>query len=684
MEMLILLTVGNGRVVTRTEIAEQLWGTGVFVDTEHGINTAVRKLRQALRDDPEKPRFIQTVPRLGYRFLAPVSTHPELAALPDPSAIQNTPETAVSSPPRSRSPWLLPALGLVAICFLVALAAGIHFRSRASVPEVEYEQLTDLTDSAVAPAISPDGHTVAFIRGDNSFASEGPIYVKALPNGEDRLVSNDPRPKYGLTFSPDGSRIAYTVFGTDAFALYTVSIFGGEPSLLLKNAAGLSWLTPDRLLFSEVRSGMHLGVVTGTSTGAVTRDVYFPAHQRGMAHYSQASPDRQWILVVEMDSKGHWASCRLVSLGRTSEARLVGPDGACTAAGWSADGRWMYFTASVAGQSHLWRQPFPKGLPQQITFGAGEEDGLAVDPSGSSLITSIGTTQSALWVHDENGERALSSEGEVLNGSSPPQFRQNDSILYFLLRRKAGPPGAELRRADAQTGTVEVVVPGVSILDYDVSPDGKLVVFSTASPAGGELWLAPIDRSSLPARLGVEGATFPHFGPGGKILFQSTEGNANYLEQIGLNGLGRSKLVPFPVHEFQGVSPGGHWAVALVSESPVSHHPTLVAIPFDGSRPTPICDTYCAPKWSSSSESLFIPVQAASAGNAGQSLVLPLGPNERLPRLPPEGIGLSPASTHKADARLFPRADLIPGKNSQHYAFVKTTVQRNLFRVKLK
>ena len=72
MELLILLAASQGRVVSRSEIAERLWGTEVFVDTEHGINTAVRKLRQALRDDPEQPRFVQTVTGKGYRFIGRV------------------------------------------------------------------------------------------------------------------------------------------------------------------------------------------------------------------------------------------------------------------------------------------------------------------------------------------------------------------------------------------------------------------------------------------------------------------------------------------------------------------------------------------------------------------------------------------------------------------------------------
>jgi DNA-binding winged helix-turn-helix (wHTH) protein len=69
MELLILLAGSNGHLVTRAEIAERLWDREVFVDTEHGINTAIRKIRLVLGDDPEQPRFLLTVTGKGYRFV---------------------------------------------------------------------------------------------------------------------------------------------------------------------------------------------------------------------------------------------------------------------------------------------------------------------------------------------------------------------------------------------------------------------------------------------------------------------------------------------------------------------------------------------------------------------------------------------------------------------------------------
>src|SRR5580692_3335638 len=74
LELLILLAQSNGQLVSREEIALRLWDSEVFVDTEHGINTAIRKIRLALRDDPEDPKFLQTVTGKGYRFIPPLVT----------------------------------------------------------------------------------------------------------------------------------------------------------------------------------------------------------------------------------------------------------------------------------------------------------------------------------------------------------------------------------------------------------------------------------------------------------------------------------------------------------------------------------------------------------------------------------------------------------------------------------
>ncbi len=674
MELLILLITSDGQLVTRTEIAGRLWSSEVFVDTEHGINTAVRKVRQVLGDDPESPRFVQTVTGKGYRFSAPVSRI---------SPVESPPEPALPvSSPQLRRPVLWFIAG--AACVLCAIAATAFYRSRHRPPEITYTQLTDFTDSAVSPALSPDGRMLAFIRGSDTFFSSDQIYVKMLPNGEAKRITDDSRPKYGLAFSPDESEIAYTVMDAPVFSTYTVSVLGGESHLLLKNAAGLVWLDQHQLLYSQIRSGIHLGVVTSSDTRANLREVYFPAHERGMAHYTYPSPDHHWALVVEMNGNGDWAPCRLVSLDGRSPTKSVGPTGACTSAGWSPDGSWMYFAATVEGGSHLWRQHFPEGSPEQITFGPTEEEGIAVEPTGRSVITSVGVHESAIWIHDAEGERPLSSEGEVAGYLSPPSFSPDGTMIYYLLRRGQEGPGAELWRTFVSSGKSEAVFPGTSMVAYDVSPDGKQVVYATAASGGTtQIWLATVDRSMPASRVGSSGGTWPHFGPRGRILFQWTEGNANYLEQMNLDGSNRSKVLPYPIDEMQAISPGRRWVTAVIPEAPDGDGPALMAIPVDGGPSRRLCVSYCFATWSASGRFLVLELDLASETSPGRSLAIPIGPGETLPDLPPGGIAPMADPSVVKGSQLVPRAYLVPGRDPEHYAFVNTTVHRNLYRISL-
>jgi TolB-like protein/DNA-binding winged helix-turn-helix (wHTH) protein len=130
MELLILLAASEGNLVTRTEIIERLWGSEVFVDTEHGINTAIRKIRQTLRDDPEQPRFVQTVMGKGYRFIGPISeVHPPPAAKSGPPMLALQPESValgVENPRRRSHGRVWQIIGGSAAIVLLTLAAALR------------------------------------------------------------------------------------------------------------------------------------------------------------------------------------------------------------------------------------------------------------------------------------------------------------------------------------------------------------------------------------------------------------------------------------------------------------------------------------------------------------------------------------------------------------------------------
>ncbi len=128
MELLIMLAKSNGQLVSRGEIAKHLWASEVFVDTEHGINTAVRKLRQVIGDDPEHPSVIQTVTGMGYRFIANVETIPAQSEAPALEPPANVSE-AISPPPLPVSHtrhWVLLGFLIAVAAALLASTVGPH------------------------------------------------------------------------------------------------------------------------------------------------------------------------------------------------------------------------------------------------------------------------------------------------------------------------------------------------------------------------------------------------------------------------------------------------------------------------------------------------------------------------------------------------------------------------------
>src|ERR1700733_10854336 len=137
LELLVLLVTKHGQVVTRNEIARCLWEREVFVDIEHGINTAIRKIRQVLGDSSDLPRFVQTISGSGYRFVAPVTavepevteptqpTEDRVDLPPVPAEISATPVIPLAAKPHHRL-WVVAALCAAVLISISILTLGTH------------------------------------------------------------------------------------------------------------------------------------------------------------------------------------------------------------------------------------------------------------------------------------------------------------------------------------------------------------------------------------------------------------------------------------------------------------------------------------------------------------------------------------------------------------------------------
>jgi serine/threonine protein kinase len=592
-----------------------------------------------------------------------------------------TAPAVAGSPPRT-SRLALWASSIVAM--LAVLVAGAVWFGRSSPPLSisDYEQLTNFADSATAPTLSPDGRTVAFIRGGTSFLTRsGQIYVKQLPNGEAVQLTNDPQPKLAPAFTPDGARVAYTLRETGAhegWNTWTVPVSGGQPTRMLPNAAALTWIDDRHILFSEIlaNSTIHMALKTSTQNRADARSVYVPAHERGMAHYSYISPDRASVLVVEMAATGAWARCRLVPFDGSSAGRQVGPAGECRSAAWSPDGRWMYFSALVDGVSHLWRERFPNGAPEQLTSGsATDEEGVAVAPDGASLITSVGHRQSSVWLHDPRGERLLSAEGFAFD----PSLSADGARVYYLLRRTGTAGTVELTMVDIASGRTDRLLPDFSVLDYDISRDERQVVFTTTGNGGErQVWLASVDRRSAPRQIARQ-ADHAVFVDSGRIVFRSLEGHVNFINRVSAEGKTRERVTSDPIVELRGVSPDGRWLVVLSARG--DNLSRTVAMPVDGGTPRVVCNESCRTAWSMDGRRFFM--WKGFFPGKRPLVVAPVPAGQTLPEFPADDRPGFEAWATLPGAEAIEQDDFIPSADPATFVFTKSDELRNLFRIPL-
>lgn len=586
------------------------------------------------------------------------------------------------------------ALGrLYAVAFGIAvlLLAGVFaWRMYPKPRPSEWIQLTHFADAVTTPALSRDGHALAFIRGPETFVGRGQIFIKVLPDGEPRQLTMDVEEKMSPVFSPDSTKIAYTVVHqSGGWDTQTLPVGGGQPSLLLANASGLTWIDDQQVLFSEILSGEHMAVMTATERRSEERAVYTPASDMGMAHRSWTSPDHQWVLVAEMD-QATWLPCRLLPFHAPSPSRRVGPSAPCTSAAWSPNGKWMYFAADVGTGFHIWRQDFPDGPLEQLTSGPTEEEGIAVAPDGGSLITSVGGRESSVWVHDAGGERQISNEGYadlpgLGVGPASSAFSADGRKLYYLVRQ--GPARTlatgELWVADLSSGSTERLLPGFSLIAFDISADGKRIAFSAHGEDGqAHVWISSLEHRSQPQKLPIASDRVL-FGANGALLFERSEEGLQFIFRIQDDGTRLGKLFSNPGLGLKAVSPDGLWVVVQTAEG--IKHSGVFAYPTNGGKPIRIC-TFCDATWSRDGRLFYLRLRTEGQGTGGTVYALTLPVGQSFPELPLGGVdreqdlaGL--AVPHRFDLKDMPHIAF--GSDTSVYAFSRVTAHRNLFRIPL-
>jgi Tol biopolymer transport system component len=338
----------------------------------------------------------------------------------------------------------------------------------------------------------------------------------------------------------------------------------------------------------------------------------------------------------------------------------------------------MYFTAKTADGIHIWRQRFPDGNPEQVTSGVATEEGIAFAPDGRSFVTSIGTSQSTVWVKDDRGERQLTSEGYgYLPSISPDGVK-----LYYLVRSfgiRSWNQGA-LWALDMATGQRNRLLPDFQMLHYTISRDGERVVFVAVDEQGrSPVWIASLNGQTPPRQLTTIDAASAVFGAPGEVLFGDLESGSVY--RVKEDGTGLQRVTATGPQILFAASPDGKW----VSVQDTKAFGALMVYPTDEGAPRQLCDLCSRPQgpdwipppvsWSPDGAYIYLRF-------SGSTYAVPLQRGRMLPPVPDGGFRSRTAIANLPGARLMSEAaDVYPGPNPSVHAQLKVSTQRNLYRV---
>jgi eukaryotic-like serine/threonine-protein kinase len=311
-------------------------------------------------------------------------------------------------------------------------------------------------------------------------------------------------------------------------------------------------------------------------------------------------------------------------------------------------------------------------------------------PIGRTLVTSAGIGESTVWLHDSRGDRQVSGEGFAtvpglgFGGIGVRSIFSPDGKRIFYLVRVPGSRAfrsGELWMTDLTTGRNEVVLPGVSMSEFDLAPDGERITFAALDAEGNShAWVAPLDRRTPPKLLTSSIARQTFFGTEGTIYFLLHKGSHEFLYGTVPGEAAPRQIGPEPSDEFSRISPLGEWW--LTGSDPAF----VIARRVLGGPPIRVCSS-CGAGWGSGGKFLYIRFRKIGEMGGGNTIAIALPAGQELPELPPSGLrsaqdarGLNVV----AEIDMTGKTVMAPGPDPSVYAYSRTTVQRNLFRIPLK
>jgi Tol biopolymer transport system component/DNA-binding winged helix-turn-helix (wHTH) protein len=575
--VLLKLLERPGELVTREELRLVIWPADTFVDFDSGLNTIIMRLREVLRDSAEAPQFIETVPKLGYRFIAPVERLDEEHPTPD-------------SPPKNRRFSVVIRWSAAAAILLLVSAVVYLFLKRSysfSAASMEVVPLTGMPGSERDPAFSPDGNQIAFRFSDDSVKGRSGIYTTFVGGEKPLQLTNDSSDCCPV-WSPDGRTIGFARTGAVVTNLYTLQALGGTPRKIysientykehIRRAPDFSWSPDGQFLVVSIfpasnpseperRPAIALVSLANSSTRLVTS----PPPQ--FSDWSPAfSPDGKLIAFLRTSGPGLVDDLYVVAAAGGEPKRLTFDkryiDGAPA---WTPDGRDIIFSSARGGLSSLWRIAAAGGgvpsriegagtsvfspavalknqrlayvntfvqvnlwkvplsdpkhiaqAPQLLLATKGETSLSYFSPDGRKLA--FESTQSGyreIWTVNSDGSNP--SQLTFLNGESgTPRWSRDGRFVAFDYRPAYH---SEIYVVEAPGGAPHIfpTITGADNTEPNFSHDGKWLYFS--SNRGNEvtqLWKAPYPSGGAPVQLTKNGGVRPVESIDGFVYFSRT------------------------------------------------------------------------------------------------------------------------------------------------------------------
>jgi len=498
MEVLMCLARRPGEVVTRDQLLETVWAGTVVTDDV--LTRSISELRKVFDDDPRNPGVIETIPKTGYRLIAPMTV--DYRGDHVPPAVP-TLELAPSMPPSvERSPVRWPVWAIGGILVLLLLSA--LFWTRRTTPTAFHPApLTSYPGEEGAPVLSPDGKQVAFAwtgpEGDN-----WDVYLKLIGSETPLRLTDDPAMEHEPAWSPDASQVAFMRRSQEGCWIYLVAALGGPARKLASCGESiygdLTW-SPDGqwLAFNDKAAPEDAFSITLLApTTLEKRQLTTPPADTWGDHDPAFSPDGSRLSFTRSVSEG-MQDVYLVSVDGGEPERLTFESRNVYGHAWTTNGKHLLFASNRTGRTGLWRIRASGGVPAWVGLGDGQASFPSISIQGHRLAYQQRSDETNVWQVQRGHEASAAPLITSTRWDLHPQFSPDGQRLAFTSNR-AGSYEIWLSDRDG-AGAIKLTAFGGPFTSTPRwSPDGRRLVF-TARP-GGQADVYVIDAAgAVPRRL---------------------------------------------------------------------------------------------------------------------------------------------------------------------------------------